>query len=142
MEQTLQWVLKINSENPANLLLEHWDGCLCLVFLIIKNLFCYHLNDGIGKLCALQLNATWLKLSLDKLDVFDSTENFGADVPIGAKYYFVRKGKKPTWMLVWVRLEQDKLNLNHFQVWNFAHEQLQLKTLAQNFLLALKFIDN
>ena len=44
-----------------------------------------NLNEGTGELWALQLRLSPFSLLLTKLEVFDSIENLGADVPMGAK---------------------------------------------------------
>ena len=43
-----------------------------------------HLNEGNGELCAGQLNDNELSLDLTRLEVLDSDENLGPEVPIGA----------------------------------------------------------
>ena len=43
-----------------------------------------HLNEGKGELWAGQLNDKELSLALTRLEVLDSDENLGPEVPIGA----------------------------------------------------------
>ena len=45
----------------------------------------FYLNDGVGEDWALQLSDREWRLCLTRLEVLDSSENFGPEVPIGAE---------------------------------------------------------
>ena len=65
-----------------------------------------YLNEGLGEAWALQLRPRALLLCLTRLEVLDSTENLGADVPRGAENPKVR----------WSQLETN-LNAGVGEAW-------------------------